>query len=737
MQRLLPHIDKELSINGLSSIQINNTIHLYGGLQNQNHVFSLDNSNLSLHAQKTSTQSTLFFSPSIAFSNGFLVFGTGTSNISLAYFDLTNLSWSNSIKNMDPPLDRRYHTVVQHGTDAYLYGGVNNGTLQNDLYVFSLIDFNWRKIMTVSGRTGHTASMLSNGLMVIIGGKNSIELAPMHDILAYDTLRTKWLDPPLVQGEIPLPRIHHSAVIINGSSIFICGGQDDKAPPFQNYLTNNAILDTTQWRWSETNPKAQPFPQSFGALHVVNDTNVIYGYGTNYQSLLDQFFVFDTINGSWLYETPKEERSFLWIIVLSVVIAILCTYVVSLVVLGKKLNLMMRNLMQSMKSELWKPRVGEPGWAETFRLVLKAFFFGLFLYLFLILATQVANSPIIDQLSYEANETIHAPDILFCFDGYNESTTPFVRCSTDFGVPCSDYFKQIDNRCSLFTTTELRIGSTFSRQVSHGSIMTFDYYSQGGSLQVSFFNQKANYSIDALVKKQYLIKPGIVHTITYELIKRLSLDPNIWNYVGVASKKDDLYEIQTDITSESFKTEYASGGEPTGTLYVLPRTCQTKVLSEQRAFTIMNATGVFGGLFGLLFSLQSCLFGHRPRSPWGYMHRWSFGQFRNSLLRGLQTNFFPEPKMPNNTNDATVRHESHHSIHNIHQQLRINTQNLSSLDPILLPPTPMDTVRFSGLSEGEIRIRLVEERIHLLERLFQAYYIDDEIFRSLDHALHK
>jgi hypothetical protein len=138
----------------------------------------------------------------------------------------------------------------------------------------------------------------SNGMMVIIGGKNT-QLVPMHDVLVFDTLHTKWLDPPLVQGDIPSPRIHHSAVIINGSSIFICGGmnnnnkktihvfilkkqyigQDDTAPPFQNYLTNNAILDTTQWRWSETNPKAQPFPQSFGAFHVVNDTKVIYGYG--------------------------------------------------------------------------------------------------------------------------------------------------------------------------------------------------------------------------------------------------------------------------------------------------------------------------------------------------------------------------------------------------------------------------------------------------------------------------
>lgn len=61
------------------------------------------------------------------------------------------------------------------------------------------------------------------------------------------------------------------------------------------------------------------------------------------------------------------------------------------------------------------------------------------------------NSPVIDQLCYETNETIHVPgilhkciekktlllnshvyilrsDVLFCFDGYNESTTPFVRC---------------------------------------------------------------------------------------------------------------------------------------------------------------------------------------------------------------------------------------------------------------------------------------------------------------------
>jgi N-acetylneuraminic acid mutarotase len=158
MQTLLPHIDKGLSINGLSSIQINNTIHLYGGQQNQDRVFTV-NSNLSLRSQKTTTHN-MFFSPSIAFDNGFLVFGTGTSNISLAYFDLFNQSWSDTIKNDHPPLDRHHHTVVQHDNSAYLYGGVNNGTIQNDLYVFSLVDFNWTKLTAVSGRTGHTASML-------------------------------------------------------------------------------------------------------------------------------------------------------------------------------------------------------------------------------------------------------------------------------------------------------------------------------------------------------------------------------------------------------------------------------------------------------------------------------------------------------------------------------------------------------------------------------------------------
>jgi hypothetical protein len=379
--------------------------------------------------------------------------------------------------------------------------------------------------------------------------------------------------------------------------------------------------------------------------------------------------------------------------------------------------------------------------------------------------------------------------------------------------------------CFLFRApSSFKIGQTSKRLESKGSFLKFGYYRnsqlpdsishvqvelynklQDPNLQTYAFlfdnttantdktlganeeNSRAAGANEQASKNSYQLNTEVMSTISYELIKHISLKEGAWNYFGVSPSVNVQYELETLVYSESFVTKYNSlpgSNSPFGSLHVFPLYYQTKVVREQKAFAFINAAGVFGGLFGLLFSLQSCLFGYRPRSPWGYMHRWSFGQFRSSLMNGLQTNFFPAatkaleyrkastagPQLPNAAFSDTIRtqmkayvlpqhntiytgsyHSSSSSIVQQQQQGNVPTiiqtsATINSLHPLVIPskedktyllplsPT-INMPSIDGKTSNELRMTLIEERIHMLERLFQAYYIDDEIFRSLDRAL--
>lgn len=102
--------------------------------------------------------------------------------------------------------------------------------------------------------------------------------------------------------------------------------------------------------------------------------------------------------------TSRINNTVVWIVMGCIGSAVLLFYIVAIWTFGfKKLHQKFLNSLELIKREIWKPRVGEPRWAEASRLVLKLVFLLLFVYLISTLTHQVIHSPIIDQLSYENN----------------------------------------------------------------------------------------------------------------------------------------------------------------------------------------------------------------------------------------------------------------------------------------------------------------------------------------------
>lgn len=208
---------------------------------------------------------------------------------------------------------------------------------------------------------------------------------------------------------------------------------------------------------------------------------------------------------------------------------------------------------------------------------------------------------------------------------------------------------------------------------------------------------------DIETENVYTLEPFTYSALSYNLIDHRYLQPVGWNYVGFAPITNSTPEVTTNFRQEAPNPNYTATHSDLGFIAIFPESFVNITEREVKMYTLLNALGFVGGIFGLLVSLQTWMFGFRPRSPWGVVHRWSVGDMKRSLLRGLQANF--------KTSESSIP-----LVHPLHPRFSMN--NIADL----------------GYESESQRISRVEERMQILELLFKSYYVDDEIFRSLDDA---
>lgn len=344
-------------------------------------------------------------------------------------------------------------------------------------------------------------------------------------------------------------------------------------------------------------------------------------------------------------------------------------------------------------------------------------------------------------------------DLRFCFDGFPtypnpaDPRNPDVVCQTDNGYSCSGFVTALnmsiftptfaDNlgavNCFLFRSTE-DFQMTSTSGANNGSRLLFTFFGDQsvtyGRIHVSAYpkemdpnaklynlndsipllmsdadvlNWKNSERNDIQATNVYTIQPFTYSAMSYDLVYHRYLQPVGWNYVGFLPITNSTPEIETNFRQEAPNPNYTATHSDLGFMAVYPEQFAKITDREVKMYTLLNALGFVGGIFGLLVTLQTWLFGYRPRSPWGVVQRWSVGDMKRSLLRGLSKNF--------RTTDSGVPF-----IDPVHH--RFSMQNLASL---------------ANETETE-RISRVEERLQVLEMLFKAYYVDDELFRSLDYA---
>ncbi|CAO3652337.1 unnamed protein product [Cunninghamella echinulata] len=751
----------------------------------------------------------------------------GSESLRYYKYDINNHQWtplaSALLKENDNiPLERYWHTTTLNAerTQAYLLGGMNISHPQNDFWKYDFISNSWTSLPLpsfFSPRCGHTSNMLSNGILVILGGYICIGnyttnpilpklLFKLDNTIIYNTIQQSWSNQTLYGDIIPSPRTYHSAITTKGDKIVICGGQDGAAQPFQTYISAGedsssmtAILDTLTWYWTIPMPSPyQPFPRSFASATLINETKVLVGFGINDHTIFDGLYIFDVNQEKWLPNSnmltlPDQQfdNSISFIVGITILGSSICIIaMIAIYFMVKKLKEKIVDLINKVKDDIWNRRIGEPIWAEISRFLFRILFLSLFIAIIIVLMLQVRYSPVIDQKYYAHNDeyTVDVPDIRFCFSGWtntNSNIKPYIQCATDFGDSCSQYLIDISEnvkiglnyydsvlKCYLFRAPpSFQLGRTNDRMLSNGSYIKFFYYgdrltSNASQLHTVFYHKYHDpnlpvYSIqdpynlpfswysnsenaqfqsseaeNLRTENAFDLDPNVGSTSSYALIEREEIQAsNFWNYVGIASIHKRTFEISSKAVSESVASLYATEPQPLGSLLVFPEGYDVTILREQRAFTLVNAMGIIGGIFGLIVGLQTYLFGYRPRSPWGLIHRWSVGQMRLSLLHNLKSRFPP-------INNVPIVHPVHRRLTT--KSITLNSKNngsrfstmkdvqLINSDKVVRPPYYTEEDIEETIQD---RICRLEERLHIFELLFQAYYINDEIFRSLDHAL--
>ncbi|KAI7848065.1 hypothetical protein BDC45DRAFT_524491 [Circinella umbellata] len=678
----------------------------------------------------------------------------------------TNTNASNTV-----PFNRQmFSATYDNSSTVYIYGGsLNASAIFPDFYALNTQTLQFTQLPDPGiPRYGHTASLLSDGKLVVIGGVGLVTgengatqttLASMEQVYIFDTQSNQWSVQATQAGsggKFPSTRSAHSAVVTSDDKIVVFGGDNGASQRQRAYLNAIAILDTKTWTWEVPYPDGiPPSRRSYAVAGMLDGEHLTVAFGSALNTYYNDINTYSLTDGAWLQsfdESDKDSSSGVSAgLIAGVTIAAVVLLAIILFLLWR-FQSYIRWLFTRIHHDIWKPRTGEPVWAETTRIVSQIFLLFLFVCFLVFVIRQAINSPNVTQRIEEAAAEVDVPDVRFCFDGFptygeGDARNPGVVCQTDTGYSCTNYIQPLD--MSLFTPTfasnlgavgcylfrgdkDFKLTSTSGQ--NNGSRLLFSFFGDQtttyGRIHVSVYPKEMDpnvkvYNInddmpvimsefdvltwqnnernDIQATNIFDIEPFTYSAMSYNLIDHRYLQDVGWNYVGFAPITNSTPEVESNFRSEAPNPGYTLSHADIGFMAVYPETYADFTDREVKMYTLLNALGFVGGIFGLLIAVQTWLFGFRPRSPWGVVHRWSVGDMKRSLLRGLQTNF--------KTTDSTVP-----LVHPLHP--RFSMQNMADL---------------GYESEGQ-RINRVEERMQILELLFKAYYVDDEIFRSLDNA---
>ena len=98
------------------------------------------------------------------------------------------------IKGKLPEMRMEITAVSNNSGKIYIFGGHTATSLLNDMIIFNVMESSWSIIYPSNAPkiAGYSATLLSNGVIVYIGGYNDIQNVDISQISLYDTNSLMW-----------------------------------------------------------------------------------------------------------------------------------------------------------------------------------------------------------------------------------------------------------------------------------------------------------------------------------------------------------------------------------------------------------------------------------------------------------------------------------------------------------------------------------------------------------------
>ncbi|CAI2189311.1 20090_t:CDS:2, partial [Funneliformis geosporum] len=149
-------------------------------------------------------------------------------------FNLNSLSWSvPNIEGTPPERRTNIHGVIDNTGKIYIFGGSSLGSQTiiryNDMVILNTAELSWViNPASKPAQNSYTATLLTNGVIVYIGGIGSLEgiatIVDIKNINLFDTKSLTWSVKIATASNIIQNRYLHTAVLASEDKIIIYGG---------------------------------------------------------------------------------------------------------------------------------------------------------------------------------------------------------------------------------------------------------------------------------------------------------------------------------------------------------------------------------------------------------------------------------------------------------------------------------------------------------------------------------
>ncbi|CAG8513282.1 10212_t:CDS:2 [Dentiscutata erythropus] len=213
-------------------------------------------------------------------TNNLLIIDEASSN---PYVTILNASGTNVTNANSWPSPRKWMTAVidSNSTKMYVWGGTSSvapNYLNTDgtMYILDLKSYFWvvNNLPTQPmGRQLHTATMVPDGRIVMIGGIFNPNISQL-DI--YDTIAGQWSQKTTLNGSTSGRWSHTATLATDGKSIIIFGGVSNNT----NNIDGITILNLTNYVWTSVYPSGNP-PVQYPSSHtaVLYNDYIFFSFG--------------------------------------------------------------------------------------------------------------------------------------------------------------------------------------------------------------------------------------------------------------------------------------------------------------------------------------------------------------------------------------------------------------------------------------------------------------------------